>query len=174
MNQIKTYLLTAILLAGLLPAVGAGLAGEWLLLFFCVLLPGVWLLALWGEEREKTAVYIPTHYPNYLLILTALLLAFGAWLAVAAGWLLGGMVAGLAAWDLDAYYKRLRRVPHIEQEAQLVQTHLRRLLVALGLGLGLSAAALLLQYELRFGWAILLVFLVILGFGRMIGTLRQR
>jgi hypothetical protein len=173
MNQIKIYLPGTIILAGLLPAVGAGLVAEWRLLVFYLLLVGVWLLVLWSGEREKTAAYIPTDYPNYLLVLTALLLAYGAWLDVATGWLLVGIVAALAAWDLDAFYKRLRRVTRIEQEARLVQNHLRRLLVALGLGLGLSAAALLLQYELRFGWAILLVLLVILGFSRMISSLRQ-
>jgi hypothetical protein len=61
------------------------------------------------------------------------------------GWLLGSMVAALAAWDLDGYYKRLRRVPHIEQEAQIVQHSFAPLVGGLGISLlierGCPAAA---------------------------------
>jgi hypothetical protein len=173
MNQIKIYLPGTIVLAGLLPAVGAAVAGEWRLLVFYLLLTAVWLLLLWGERVEKTAAYLPADYANYLLVLIALLLVNGAWLDVAAGWLLGGILFALAAWDLDAFYRRLGRASRIEQETQVVQNHLRRLLTALGLGLALSAAALLLQYELHFGWAILLVLLLMFAFGRVIATLRQ-
>ncbi|MFO7538858.1 MAG: hypothetical protein R6X32_12505 [Chloroflexota bacterium] len=173
MKQVAIYQQGAIVSAGVLPLIGAFLQSEWVLLLLFGMWPVVWLLLMWGEGKEKTAVYIPADYPNYLLVLIVLLLAYGAWLDVAVGWLLGSMLAALAAWDLEAFQKRLRRATHIEQEAQIVQHHLRRLLAALTLSLLLGTAALLLQFELRFGWGLLLILFVVLSFNQVLRGLRQ-
>ncbi len=167
MNQIKTYQPILILIAGLLPAVGAGLVAAWPLLAWWGVWTAVWLLLFWGERVAKTAEYIPDSYANYLLAAGCLLLAYGAWLDVAAGWLLGGMLTTLAAWDLDAFWRRLQRVARIEQADQLIGSHLRQLALTLMLGLVFSLVALFVRYELRFGWGLLIILLLIIAFGRV-------
>jgi hypothetical protein len=173
MNQIKTYQSILILLAGLLPAVGAGLEAAWPLLAWWGGWTAVWLLLLWGESGVKTAEYIPDGYANYLLAAGCFLLAYGAWLTVAAGWLLGGMLTTLAAWDLDAFGRRLQRVARIEQADQLIHTHLRQLALTLMLGLVVSLVALFVRYELRFGWGLLIIFLLIIAFAQVFRLLRM-
>jgi hypothetical protein len=164
----------AIIMAGLLPALGCGLVGEWGLALLFLLLAGGWLLLIRYKatvaEIEILAGFEPA---PYALVLNVVLLVYAAWLGVAAGWLLLGLAAIIAAWDLDAFQQRLRRATRIVQERQLIQTHLRRLLWALALGLGLSGMALLIQYEMRFGWGLLLILLAIFGFSQIIRTLRD-
>jgi hypothetical protein len=173
MKRMSSYQLVAILLAGLLPMVGAGLVAEWGLLFLFGLWTAVWLLLIWGEGMAETAVHIPPTYANYLFLVAALLLAYAAWLDVAAGWLMGGILFALAAWDLDAFQRRLRYATRIEEEDHFTRIHLRRLLTALVIGLGLSTAVLFIQFELRFGWGVLLVLLLILAFHQIISSLRK-
>jgi hypothetical protein len=164
----------AVMLAGLLPAAGCVLIGEWgLALCFLLLAAGWLLLASFPLQAAKISFLAELELAPYALALNVVLLAYGAWLGVADGWLLLGLAAIIAAWDLHAFQQRLGRATRIEQEQRLVWTHLRRLLLALGLGVGLSGLMLLAQFEMAFGWGLLLILLVILGFSQVLRTLRQ-
>jgi hypothetical protein len=77
--------------------------------------------------------------------------------------MLAGVVAALAAWDLDHFAQRLRGAGRVVGEAELVQAHMLRLLPIVLIGLLLGAVGLGLQIELRFGWALLLGALAVLG-----------
>ena len=167
MDRIDWLLWLLVGLAGGLSALGAALAAEWALLLWFGLWTAVWVMLLIGERGEKTAVYIPQTYANYLLVVGCGLLAYAAWLEVAAGWLLAGMITTLAAWDLDAFQRRLRQPTRVEQSELLIQAHLRQLFVALLGGGLLSLVALLVQFQLRFGWGLLLVLLLILAFSQL-------
>jgi hypothetical protein len=167
MKRLFVYRQIAILAAGLLPALAAAVLAEWRLLAYFGLWTAVWLLLQKGETVAKTADYIPSGYGDYLLALNCLLLAMAAWYEVATGLLLTGMLATIAAWDLSRFYHRLQQVPRLEQAAQLIQTHLNQLLAALLGGLLISLAALFIRYELRFGWGVLLILLLVLAFSRV-------
>ena len=54
------------------------------------------------------------------------LAGFGAWQGLPAGWMLIGLVAALAAWDLRHFAVRLRGAGAITQPAELRRAHLRQ------------------------------------------------
>ncbi|HJZ48381.1 MAG TPA: hypothetical protein VKE41_14490 [Roseiflexaceae bacterium] len=94
--------------------------------------------------------------------------AFGAWHKVGAGWMLGGLVAALAAWDLAHFAERLRGAGLVLQRAELTRTHLRQLASILGAGLLLGSIALGVRIDLTFGWALLIGALAIVGVSGLI------
>jgi hypothetical protein len=96
--------------------------------------------------------------------------AFGAWLGLTSGWMLLGVVAALAAWDLAHFTARLRGAGAITPPSELTRNHLRRLAVVAGAGLLLGGIALGVRVELTFGWAILAAALAIIGLSRLIGA----
>jgi hypothetical protein len=89
--------------------------------------------------------------------------ALGVWLGLPAGWMLLSAVVTLLAWDLDATALRLRGVANVQGEAQLVRSHLVRVLVVAGLGLLLGGLALSIRVDLSFWWALLLGMFVMLS-----------
>jgi len=96
------------------------------------------------------------------------LAAFGVWQALPAGWMLIGVVAALAAWDLGHFAMRLRDAGAVMQPAELTRAHLRRLAFVAALGLLLGGIALGIQVEVTFGWAILAAALAIIGLSNVI------
>jgi len=96
------------------------------------------------------------------------LAAFGAWRGVNSSWMLPGVVAALAAWDLGHFIARLRGAGAITQAAELTRAHLRRLAVVAAAGLLLGGIALGIRVELTFGWAILAAALAIIGLSRLL------
>jgi hypothetical protein len=98
------------------------------------------------------------------------LAAFGAWQSLPAGWMLLGVAAALAAWDIEHFAGRLRGAGHVTQRAELTRAHLGRLAIVVAIGLGLGAAALGLRLELTFGWAILVAGLAIYSLSRLLGA----
>ena len=96
------------------------------------------------------------------------LAAFGAWWGVISGWMLLGVVAALAAWDLSHFAARLRDAGALTPPAELTRAHLRRLAIVAGVGLLLGGIALGIRVELTFGWAILAAALAIIGLSRLL------
>ena len=96
------------------------------------------------------------------------LAAFGAWQELPAGWMLIGLVAALAAWDLSHFAARLRDAGALTPPAELTRAHLRRLAVVAAAGLLLGGIALGIRVELTFGWAILAAALAIIGLSSLI------
>jgi hypothetical protein len=98
------------------------------------------------------------------------LAAFGAWQGLPAGWMLIGLVAALAAWDMGHFAVRLRGAGAITRPAELTRAHLHQLALVAGAGLLLGGIALGLRFKLTFGWAILAASLAIIGLSRLIGA----
>jgi hypothetical protein len=98
------------------------------------------------------------------------LAAFGAWQGLPAGWMLLGVVAALAAWDLGHFAMRLRSAGAITQPAELTRAHLHQLAIVVAAGLLLGGIALGIRVELTFGWAILIAALAVIGLNRLIGA----
>ena len=96
------------------------------------------------------------------------LAAFGAWQELPAGWMLIGVVAALAAWDLAHFAAHLRGAGATPPPAELARAHLRRLASVAAAGLLLSGIALGIRVELTFGWALLAALLAIIGISRLL------
>ncbi len=96
------------------------------------------------------------------------LAAFGVWLGVVAGWMLLGVVAALAAWDLSHFAARLRRAGAITPPPGLTRDHLRRLALVAAAGLLLGGIALGIRVELTFGWALLAAALAVIGLSSLL------
>jgi hypothetical protein len=158
MRRLALFFRLALALAVLAPALGAALAGQWLLALLFLLLGGGWG---WGSQQ----------WPDWPvatagLSLLALLLVTAAAYDVAVIWLLPGMTAGLVAWDLAAWHGRLADGGLIQDEALLVRAHWRQLALVVGLALLLSSAALLVQVRLSFGLAFILLVLTAVALTR--------
>jgi len=99
--------------------------------------------------------------------------AFGIWFELPADWLLLGIVATLASWDLNHFAQRLRAAEDIEGERVLKRAHLQRLFIVASLGLLLGEVTLRVQLSFAFGWAFLLGLLAVLGLSQAIRFLRR-
>jgi hypothetical protein len=95
------------------------------------------------------------------------LAAFGAWQELPAGWMLIGVVAALAAWDLAHFTTRLRDAG-TRPPAELTHAHLRQLAIVAAAGLLLGGIALGIRVDLTFGWALLAAMLAIIGISRLL------
>jgi hypothetical protein len=95
------------------------------------------------------------------------LAAFGAWWGAISGWMLIGLVAALAAWDLRHFDMRLRD-GGIAPANELTRAHLRRLALVAGAGLLCGAIALGIRFDLTFGWALLAGALAVIGLSRLL------
>ena len=98
------------------------------------------------------------------------LAALGTWQELPAGWMLIGVVAALATWDLGHFAVRLRAAGAILPPADLTRAHLRQLAIVIAAGLLLGGIALGIQVELTFGWALLAAALAIIGLSRLISA----
>jgi hypothetical protein len=143
-------------------ALALGYAGQalWAGASLCVAIGLVWLAQSRGAHWATDAC----------LAGWVGLAAFGAWQGLLAGWMLLGLVAALAAWDLDHFAERLRAAGHVAQRTELTRAHLRRLAIVVGMGLLLGSIALGVRYELTFGWALLVAALAIYSLSRLIGA----
>jgi hypothetical protein len=149
-------------------ALGYARSGLWAWTSLIVALGGLWLLGQWRGWGWMASVG---------LVFFVVAAAAGLWLNLATGWMLLGVVAALATWDLDHFVQRLRSVggdeTPAEQWRELEQRHLRRLLIVDGLGLLLALVALEIKVKLSFGIAFSLGLLAVLGLSRVIGFLRR-
>jgi hypothetical protein len=154
-------------LAAVALALGYGLGGLWTWMPIIVALALLWLIGHWRGWGWTSSLG---------LVFTATVAAAGLLLGVAAGWMLLGLVAALAAWALDSFRQRLRSVESVAVQARrdLERRHIQRLLAVAGLGLLLAAVVLGIKLELKFGVVLLLGLLAILGLGQTIGFLNRQ
>ena len=102
----------AVALAVGAPAVGALLRGVTALPLGLLALG-----ALWSVVAERTRL------AGAAFALCVGGIALGIWLGVGIGWLLVGMTAALAAWDLEAFNAWLVSIARVENERELVREH---------------------------------------------------
>jgi hypothetical protein len=132
----------------------------------------VGLCVAWGAWLRQSAA----RWRNAPALLAFLLVGTGAaalWLdATLVGWVYGGAVAVLAAWDLSVFFGRMQTLP-VNQPDQLIRTHLRLLGVVVGLSLlGLVAHAVI-RLAFNFEMALLLGLLLIGGTSYLVRQLRS-
>ncbi|MBN1922221.1 MAG: hypothetical protein JW892_13320 [Anaerolineae bacterium] len=136
------------------PAIGAALQGVWILALGFGVLGLFWI----GFSLRYRLMGLA-----FALCIAGI--AFAAVLDVGIGWLLVGIMAALAAWDLEAFGARMAGVARIEHEHALVRDHLRQLGLVCGAGLLLATLASLVRIRLSFGVALVLASIAVLGLG---------
>ncbi len=160
----RTLVLVAALLASGLLALGF-FSGNWPFLALLALLPGV--AALLGHWRSWSWL------SALALTLFVGLAAAGVWLKAGPGWMLGGLIAALSAWDLSNWCRQLRAAGRVPDEVVLSRRHLGRLLAVDLVGLLLGGTALLLRLHFGLFWALVLGLLLIVGLTQAVSFLRQ-
>jgi len=123
--------------------------------------------ALWSVVAERTRL------AGAAFALCVGGIALGIWLEVGIGWLLVGMTAALAAWDLEAFNAWLVSIARVENERELVREHLRQLALVCGIGLSVALAASRLRVQLSFGVALFLALTAVLGLGYVLRGLGE-
>jgi hypothetical protein len=137
---------------------------------------GLWFVALpvlivgmiWLAGRGRGWSWIS----SLGLALSAVAAAVGLLAGLGAGWMLAGLVASLAAWDLHHFSHTLEGVPRVDGVRSLERRHLQRLLIAVGLGVLLAAVALGVDATFSFGFVLLLGLVAVLGLSQAVAYLR--
>jgi hypothetical protein len=154
MNQIRTLIWLALMTGLGILALGFSLHIHWALLIIPLVLGLIW----WLGARSNHQWMISLVMMVYSLAIVGVFLAGFSPL-----WLAFSSVAMLIAWDLQSFAWRLMASGRIENEAQLIRRHLRRLGSVAIIGLGLILAATFLRFKLGFGIILVLGVLAILG-----------
>ncbi|MDX9954496.1 MAG: hypothetical protein RBT75_10390 [Anaerolineae bacterium] len=136
------------------PAIGASSQGAWVLALGFGVLGFFWV---GFSQRHR--------FMGLIFALCIAGIAMAAGLDVGMGWLLVGITAALAAWDLEAFGARMAGVARIEHEHALVRDHLRRLGMVCSAGLLLATLASFVRIQLSFGVALVLASIAVLGLG---------
>jgi glucose dehydrogenase len=134
---------------------GCAVGGRWLwtLAFFVLALAGA--LLLWKTQAGL----------GLLMFVVFQVSAVAGVLNGLSYWaMLATMVAGLAFWDLDAFYWRLSQVKACDETRLVERAHRKRLMIALSAGALLGVGGLLFELKLSLGWAILLGLVIFIGF----------
>jgi hypothetical protein len=144
--------------APVVPLIGLALQEGWLGMALLLLATLGWAGGRWRYDWADNAG----------LLLFMLCLAYAAWLDVAAYWLISGVAAALAAWDLGHFESRLLAQATEENEAVLWEAHWRALVVALVAGTAVSVAAMFIRVELSFWPAFGLALFVVVALSRLL------
>ena len=163
MTEVRRSFFAALALGIGAPGLGMIVQGQWLLLL--PLLAGG---ALWFGARKRRELM---GWGSALCIGS---LGLAVWFNVGMGWLLVGMAALLAAWDLDVFGAQLATVSRIENERRLIHAHWRRLAWVSVAGLLLGAMGLSLRVSLTFGLILVTALLAVLGLAQVVHSISKR
>ncbi len=131
-----------------------------------ILLSGV----LWLSEARKDLPWLA----SVMMLVFFGLGGYGAWLGYSSGLILIGIIATLAAWDMAYFWQHLQPSSKVEKETALKQAYLNRLGLVVGASFLLGSLALLIQFELNLGWALVVGFIVIITLGRVMRGIRAK
>jgi hypothetical protein len=145
-------------------ALGCVLGGLWFAVLPVLVVGGTWMA---GMGRGWSWI------SSLGLVFSAIAAAAGLLVGLGAGWMLAGLVAALAAWDLHHFSHTLEEIPRVEGMRSLERRHLQRLLIAVGLGVLLTVAALEIDVTFSFGLVLLLGLVAILGLSQAVAFLRS-
>lgn len=152
------------IVATFLLATGYASKGLWPWFFLIIAFGIFWLF---GQKRMWDWI------ASFGLIFFVIAAARGIFMDISTGWLLLSVVATIAAWDLDYFVRRFRRVGRVEKPHDLEQRHLKRLMSVAALGLLLGGVAIVVKVQLNFGWILFWGIALILGMSRLIGLLNR-
>ena len=130
------------------------------------LLGAVWLLAAWRRWRWFAYVGLATYF---------LAAALGLWfLNFPPGWMFGGAICGLLAWDLTYFQYRQVFAASEDERRSVERRHLMRISLIAILGFALASLAMILQLQFGFDWMVLMALVITLGLSQVIRWFRAR
>ena len=158
MVRLTRLLASSIALAASAGAVGFALSEAWIGVIIIAAWFAFWVTSLIRQYSAQGAGVGSVALFSYVVI-TLYGVGNGIW----PGWPLLGLVAALAAWDLEFFSLRVRDVEDENLVGIMIVEHVRRLAVALSIGLVLAGAALFIHFNLSFGMALGVGLLAALG-----------
>lgn len=158
MLRVIRLLASSIALAASAAGFGFALSKAWLGVVLVIFWFVFWVISLIRQYSGKGAGVGSTALFAYVIIIL-FAISSGVW----PGWLLFGLVAGLAAWDLEFFILRIRDIEDENLVAVIISQHVRRLFVVSAIGLLLSGASFFIHYDLTFGTAFGVGLLAVMG-----------
>jgi hypothetical protein len=143
---------------------GYAIGGYWIWILPILGLAALWLL---GQRRglKWVASVELLHFVGFAVI--------GIWQGLSYGLMLLGLIAALAAWDMDSFQQRMEDVKRVDRREDMERKYLRRLLVIEASGALLAFTAVSLTVTYSFGSALLLGLFAVIGLSRTIRFLRR-
>ena len=157
-------------LAALALLAGFGLAGLWWAAAVVVVVAAFWSVGHARKQRWAAPVG---------LFALGLATAVGLIAGLAPGWGIIALVAALAAWEFDFFWRvledtdRAGRSVRVKRRDLLIRRHRRRVLAVVVGGALLAGAATVVQVQFGFGLALLLGVISLAGISRAVHFLRN-
>jgi len=136
------------------PMMSVGIAILWIL----------WTIALRQERQWGKNAGL------YLIVLISVL---AAWLGLNRYLLLFNIIFTMISWDISTFITNLNRTENIPKEKKLINAHISRLAIVSTLAFVLAISSFLLEFNISFGWALVLGLILIIALSRTIGLVRQ-
>ena len=125
-----------------------------------------WLLAAWRHWRWFSYVGLAVYF---------LAAALGLWfLNFPPGWMFGGAILALFAWDLTHFQHRQIYAANDAERRAVEVRHLLRLSLLAILGFALASVAMILQFRFTFDWIAFITVIVMLGVAQILRWFRRR
>jgi hypothetical protein len=132
-------------------------------------LPILGFAVLWLEGKRRGLKWVASvEFPLFVGFAV-----IGIWQELSFELMLLGMIAALAAWDMDYFQQRLEDVKRVSQREDLERKYLQRLLIIEASGAILAFTAVSLTVTFGFGSALLLGLFAVIGLSRTIRFLRR-
>ena len=157
-------------LAALALLAGFGLAGLWWGAAAAVVVAVLWATAHARKQRWAAPIGL------FALILVT---AVGLIVGLDPGWGIIALVAALAAWEFDFFWRVVEETDGAEHSVRvdrrdlLIRRHRRRVLITVLAGALLAGAATIVQIQFGFGLALLLGVISLAGISRAVHFLRS-
>ena len=140
-------------------------------------LNGGWLWAAVAAAVGIFWIAVPAHSygwtPSLSLVALTLLGAAAVLRFSAIYWVLPGLLAALAAWDLCALTQRLATTEDVRDQTSFLRAHLIQLSAVLISAWILGLLALQVSIPVGFLWALALILLLVLSLGFVVRAARQ-
>ncbi len=160
----KNLSIAAIIIVTFLLAAVYAIAEQWIYGLVIAGLGVIWLFSVWRNFQELISTG---------LIVFIGVAAWGIYQELSTIWMLIAVVVSLVAWDLARFSQRIAYAEPFAEGAVVQQAHLQRLAMVGGLGLLLGGLALGLQFQLNFGWAVLLGLVMVISLAWVVGRIRR-
>lgn len=126
----------------------------------------VWLVAAWRRWRWFAYVGLISYY---------LAAALGLWfLNFPPGWMFGGAICALLAWDLTFFQYRQVFAASDHERQSMERRHLMRISLLAILGFSLASLAMTLHLQFGFDWMVFMALIIVLGVSQVIRWFRAR
>ncbi|HNN13614.1 MAG TPA: hypothetical protein PKL78_08655 [Anaerolineales bacterium] len=137
-------------------------AGNGAVVFWIVTFGIFWLAAAWKRWRWVSTIGIVLALP---------LAVIGLWLNIVAGWMFGGAIFALLAWDLTEFQRKMKFMPAREDIRGMERRHLMRISLVTLIGLGLASIFMLLRGQIDTEWSLYVLSVGLLEALQMFGWL---